>query len=187
MVVGFNFIPRMGTGSALFAHLLFSDGSRSVSLFEDEMYVFRDTFFVLFERKNRPALAQVTAALASLGNRYELVQPIGADDTLESLTIRSPYDFSAMDITYVEGEEVQQQVRELMQEFKVMTLSGDDTKKLSRLSKCDARFDIFHFEQADSAAEDDDQMDPGGLLLVMEKLAHLTQGIGLDPASMSLM
>jgi hypothetical protein len=30
-------------------------------------------------------------------------------------------------------------------------------------------------------------MDPGGLLLVMEKLAQLTKGIGLDPQSLSLM
>jgi hypothetical protein len=92
-----------------------------------------------------------------------------------------------MDITYVEGTEVQQQVRELLDEFKTMTLAGDEARKLARLAKCDARFDIFHFEQVDSAAEDDDQMDPGGLLLVMEKLAQLTKGIGLDPQSLSLM
>jgi hypothetical protein len=151
------------------------------------MYVYRDTFFVLFEKKNRPTADQVRTALNGLGKRYETTDERTAKDHLESITVRSPYDFSAMDIAYVEGEEVQLQVRELMQEFKLITLSGDDSKKLSKLSKCDARFDIFHFEQADTAAEDDDQMDPGGLLMVMEKLAHLADGVGLDPQSLSLM
>ena len=158
-----------------------------MSLFEDEMYVYRDTFFVLFEKANRPTADQIRKTLNGLGNRYETTDERLEKGHLESITVRSPYDFSAMDITYVEGDEVQLQVRELMQEFKVMTLSSDDSKKLAKLSKCDARFDIFHFEQADTAAEDDDQMDPGGLLMVMEKLAHLAHGVGLDPQSLSLM
>jgi len=165
-----------------------------VSLFEDDMYVYRDTFFVLFERKNRPTTEQVWAALSSLGSRYELVpqaaeQEKGEDGqaTMESFTLRSPYDFSAMDIAYVEGSEVQQQVKELLEEFKSMTLDGAEAKMVALLAKCDARFDIFHFEQVDSAAEDDDQMDPGGLLLVMSKLGQLTHGVGLDPQSFSLM
>ncbi len=163
-----------------------------VSLFEDDMYVYRDTFFVLFERANRPTQAQVREALSKLGNRYELVAAANGEErsdnsSLGSCTLRSPYDFSAMDITYVEGDEVRQQVRELLDEFKTMTLAGEEARKVSRLAKCDARFDIFHFEQVDSAAEDDDQMDPGGLLLVMEKLAQLTHGVGLDPQSFSLM
>jgi hypothetical protein len=69
-----------------------------VSLFEDDMYVYRDTFFVLFERKNRPTTEQVRAALSSLGSRYELVpqaaeQEKGEDGqaTMESFTLRSPY------------------------------------------------------------------------------------------------
>ncbi|MFN5709957.1 MAG: hypothetical protein ACK56J_11250 [Planctomycetota bacterium] len=173
-------------------HFLYSRLEPLVSLFEDDMYVYRDTFFVLFERGHRPAASEVRAALASLGKRYELDPPkteerAAGQNSLESFTLRSPYDFSAMDITYVEGAEVQQQVRELIDEFKTMTLAGDEARKLSRLAKCDARFDIFHFEQVDSAAEDDDQMDPGGLLLVMEKLAQLTKGVGLDPQSLSLM
>ena len=158
-----------------------------MSLFEDEMYVYRDTFFVLFDKSNRPHADQIRAALDSLGNRYETVGTRISDDRLESVTVRSPYDFSAMDITFVEGEEVEAQVKELMQEFKAMTLVGDDAQKVARLKNCNARFDIFHFEQVDSAAEDDDQMDPGGLLLVMEKLVEICHGVGLDPQSMSLM
>lgn len=166
-----------------------------MSLFEDDMYVYRDTFFVLFERKNRPTTEQVRTALSSLGNRYDLVTAEVSSDkpaspgtsSPESFTLRSPYDFSAMDITYVEGAEVQQQVKELLEEFKTMTLDGQEARKVALLAKCDARFDIFHFEQVDSAAEDDDQMDPGGLLLVMKKLSELSRGVGLDPQSFSLM
>jgi hypothetical protein len=36
-------------------HFLYSRLEPLVSLFEDDMYVYRDTFFVLFERGHRPA------------------------------------------------------------------------------------------------------------------------------------
>jgi len=73
-----------------------------------------------------------------------------------------------------------------MEEFKTMTLVGDEGKKLSLLSKCDARFDIFHFEQIDGQT-DDAYLDPGGLLLVMQKLSELSGGVALDPQSHSLL
>lgn len=158
-----------------------------MSLFEDPRYVYRDTFFVLFRDENRPTAEQVKRTLAELGNRYTISDCRHDAGSLESVTVVSPYDFSAMDITYVAGEEVSGQVKELLQQFKTITLMGDDTKKLQQLSKANARFDIFHFEQLNQEEDDDQQLDPGGLLLVIERLAHLVKGVGLDPQSLSLM
>ena len=90
-----------------------------------------------------------------------------------------------MDISFVQGEEVLEQVRNLMDEFKTITLMGDDQTKLSVLSECNARLDIYHFEQ--TSGGEDEMLDPGGLLLVMEKLAKLAQGVGLDPQSNALL
>ena len=100
-----------------------------MSLFEDETYVYRDTFFVHFQNQNRPTGGQVKAAIASLGDKYELSNLRENDGRFESLTIRSPHDSSAMDITFVQGEEVTEQVKDLMGEFRTITLSGDDHKK----------------------------------------------------------
>lgn len=157
-----------------------------MSLFENSQYQYRETFFVLFERKRRPTAAQFTDALADLGNRYE-VQNVCAneDGQFESLTLLAPYDNAAMDITYVEGEDVTSQVEELNEKLRNATLTGLDIQKLSRLGTCDARFEIYHFEQV--VDDDDEGLDPGSLLIVQESLAKLTDGIGVDPQAETLM
>lgn len=157
-----------------------------MSLFEDCRYTYRDTFFVFFEKKNLPTTEKIQAGLAQLGSRYELHKSTEKNGKFESLTFISPYDFSGMDIALVVGSEVQSQIKELMDEFKTMTLTGSETNKLSQLRQCDCRFDIFHFERIED--EDNDEfLDPGGLLLVLEQLSQLCSGIALDPQSQSLL
>lgn len=157
-----------------------------MSLFEDSRYQYRDTYFVFFQKENRPSLDKIEATLAELGSRYQTMKKSEKDGEFESLTFASPYDFSAMDIAVVEGEEVQAQIHELMEDFKTVTLTGDDAQKLGLLSSCDARFDIFHFEKMEGQTEDE-VLDPGGLLLVMQKLSELSDGVALDPQSQSLL
>ena len=91
-----------------------------------------------------------------------------------------------MDIVYVQGPEVQEQVAEIFQDFKTVTVTGEDRKKLEVLTKSDARFDIFHFGEVVTGSDDDEILDPGGLLLVLERLAELTQGVSFDPQSQDL-
>ena len=45
-----------------------------MSLFENDQYTWRETYFVLFNSKNRPLADEVEAALLELGSRYELNQ-----------------------------------------------------------------------------------------------------------------
>ena len=157
-----------------------------MSLFEDNRYQYRDTFFIFFEGQHRPDIEKIEACLAELGPRYKTVQRKDQDGAFEALTFVSPYDFSAMDIVSLEGEEVTNQITELMDEFRTMTLTGDESTKLSKLQNCNARFDIFHFEQVEGGNEEQ-ALDPGGLLLVIEKLSELCEGIPLDPQSQSLL
>ncbi|HMP80228.1 MAG TPA: hypothetical protein PKD54_12305 [Pirellulaceae bacterium] len=158
-----------------------------MSLFEDPRFIYRDTFFVLFQQPHRPTAEQISAALAQLGKRYEVSNVVLSDGQAESFTVQSPQDYSAMDVAYVDGEDVGSQIRDVLQQFRAITLTGDDAQKLKKLSQCDARFDIYHFERIDAALDDTDQLDPGGLLLVVEKLSEISHGVGLDPQSMSLM
>ena len=158
----------------------------TLGLFGDSRYEYRDTFFVLFQKENRPSSDKIQACLAELGPKYETLDLKATDGELESITVRSPHDRSAMDITYVVGEEVQNQVTEIQSEFRTMTLAGDDVKKLKLINECDARFDIYHFEQCEAGAVDE-MLDPGGLLIVLGTIAQLCDGVGLDPQSQALM
>lgn len=158
-----------------------------MSLFEDENYVYRDTFFIHFEDENRPTGQEVKSCIESLGEKYEFSNLRETDGKFESVTIHSPHDSSAMDITYLAGGEVLEQVADLMKDFRTITLSGDDHQKLRKLDSCNARFDIFHFEHKSDAVTEEEMLDPGGLLLVMERLATVCQGVGLDPQSKTLL
>jgi hypothetical protein len=160
-----------------------------MSTFESEDFRWRETYFVLFESSRRPPLRKVEQTIARLKDRFELSHP-SADETgsFESLTVMAPDDYAALDISYVEGEEVVEQVQQLMKDLKTTTLQPGDLEKLARLPKCDARFDIMHFEQVLEGGEEGDEMlDPSALLLVMDALAKLTGGVGIDPASGALM
>jgi hypothetical protein len=163
-----------------------------MSTFEEHGYKWRETYFVMFPASRRPPLAKVERMLKTLSPRFELVNA-EADDKgqFESLTIRAPQDYAAMDISYESGDEVTEQVTQLQQEMKGL-IDAADRPKLAELSKCDAKFDILHFEQQIDAVgdeEDDegDMLDPSALLSVMDALVELTGGIGVDPQSGTLM
>ena len=160
-----------------------------MSMFESDNFRWRETYFVLFSAGKRPSLRKVEQTVARLRDRFELSHQSADDDGLfESLTVMAPDDYAALDISYVEGEEVTEQIEQLMKDLKTTTLQPGDMEKLARLPKCDARFDLMHFEQVLEGAEEGDEMlDPSALLLVMEALARLTDGVGIDPQSGALM
>ncbi len=155
-----------------------------MSLFENDEYRWRDTYFVLFLEENRPAADATLQALETLGPHYS-VQDVRYDEQgkLESLTLLSPDDFAAMDISYIFGEEVVEQVNELVEELGIGKQSSEEAKRLKRIQACNARFDIYHFEQVGLPEEDDDEgfFDPGTLLIVLHCLTKLCKGIGIDP------
>jgi hypothetical protein len=102
----------------------------------------------------------------------------------------SPDDNAAMDISFVSGEEVQEHTQELVEEMAGL-VGKKELARLKKLPEFDARLDVFHFEQLsfEGPTEEDDIdefMDPGSLLIVLEKLARLTGGIGVDQESGSL-
>jgi hypothetical protein len=159
-----------------------------MSLFGDDQYQWRETYFVLFREKHRPPAAKVVESLASDDRRFR-VSNVRANRAglLESLTLKSPDDFSAMDVSYVSGEEVSEQVAELSREITKASLTSEEQGKLKRLSECNARFDVFHFEQVPSADDEGEFLDPAALLIVIERLSRLCHGIGVDPQTGSFM
>ncbi|MEE2641428.1 MAG: hypothetical protein VX768_12430 [Planctomycetota bacterium] len=156
-----------------------------MSLFGNPRYQYRETYFILFELDNRPTEQQLLGAIAELGDRYEVKEMHhDQDNRLESMTVVSPSDFAGLDLTYVDGDEVLEQVAELNEQFKTTTLTGDEMKKIIRIGKCRARFDVLHFEEV--TGSEDDFLDPGSLLTVVEKIASICDGVGIDRESLTI-
>lgn len=158
-----------------------------MSMFDNAQYRWRETYFVLFDAARRPTLKAIKTRLAALNSRYVLTN-CRADKhgRFESLSVLSPEDFAALDISYLSGEEVREQARALARELRRDGSGGEDSVTLKRLAQADARFDVLHFEMltdAESEEEDEEMFDPSMLLIVLEALAGLTDGIAVDPQS----
>lgn len=157
-----------------------------MSLFGNPSFRWRETYFVMFNKKDRPTAEAVVEAIGKLDGRYQITD-VRKDQAgrLESLTILAPHDFAAMDVSYLEGEDVTGQVEELEQDLKLAGVGAEERAKLKRVPDCDARFDIYHFEQiaGDEADEDEEFLDPSSLLNVIECLAKVCRGVGVDPQS----
>lgn len=162
-----------------------------MSTFERDEFKWRETYFVLFDVGQRPSLEQVEHVLRDLSDRFELTNARSDEDgQFESITVMSPEDYAAVDISYESGDEVTEQATALHQELKSSVTDDDERAKLARLPKCDARFDLLHFEQVtDNQPEDaaDEMLDPSALLIVLDALVELTGGVGVDPQSGTLL
>ena len=165
-------------------------------MFENEHYRWRETYFVLFDDKKRPTLEKMRKALTSLSDRYQMANFTTDEQGLfESGTVLSPDDFAALDICYVGGDEVQEQVTQLAAEIELNMLEPDDKRKLRHIAHCTGRFDVLHFEQLsvqqndddDDDEEDGEMLDPSAMLIVLNVLAKLTEGIAVDPQSGTMM
>jgi hypothetical protein len=169
-----------------------------MSTFENQGYRWRETYFVLFDINNRPTVSQVEAALAVLNDRFEL-QNLQADDEgrFESVTLMSPDDFAALDICFLQGDEVDEQVAQLNKD---MRKSGEDKSQLKKLAAANARLDVLHFQDVLSGMaggaitkdgegdedELDEMFDPSALLIVLDALVELTEGVAVDPQTGTL-
>jgi hypothetical protein len=162
-----------------------------MSLFENSEYQWRETFFVFFDESRRPNADKVKQALAQIGNLE--VENIRADEEgrIESVTILSPDDFAAMDVSCVSGEEVAEQIPEIMKEVEPNLETDEEKAKFELLSNCNARLDVFHFQKNTAPIGDEDNldefMDPGGLLVLLERLGEICHGVVVDPQAGGLM
>lgn len=162
-----------------------------MSLFENDEYQWRETYFVLFDKTKRPSAEQLESLLTGVNVGYQIQDVRATEEGLfESLTLISADDYAAMDLTCLATEEVREQVEELATELR-STAAPDELPTIERIPACTARLEVYHFEQmvfvGGSEDEPDDFMDPGSLLVVLERIAELCDGIIVDPQSNSLL
>ena len=156
-----------------------------MSMFENDHFHWRETYFVCFDAAARPKLKAVEKLVATLSGRFDITNSV-ADEAgrFESLTVVSPDDFSAMDICYLEGEEVLEQGVLLAEELQSVGCQPDDRETAQRILQCTGRFDVLHFEQIFDSQDSDDpdeMLDPSALLEVLDALEKLVGGIAIDP------
>ena len=163
-----------------------------MSTFERDEFQWRETYFIFFDSSRRPTLREMERRLKKLNARFELLDPVADDEgRFESLTVLATEDYAAVDISFMTGEEVAEQGAQLYQELKGGIVDADERAKLNRIPKLDAKFDLLHFEQMSQSFGDEDEpdemLDPTALLIVLNSLVALTDGVGIDPQSGSIM
>jgi hypothetical protein len=157
-----------------------------MSTFENPHYRWRETYFVLFDEKKRPKTHALEKNIRSLNKRYEINNATSDENgMIESLTVISPDDYAAMDICYTADDEIREQAEELVSDLK--KFAGDTGAEIpeKKILAATGRFDVLHFERIGGEVdeEEDDMLDPGTLLIVLEALAKLTKGVAIDPQS----
>ena len=165
-----------------------------MSLFEQPEFEWRETYFVLFDQANLPAAEVLQSVLETASSKFEVANlRMREDGTFESLTVYSPADLAAMDVTCMHGEDVTTQIPELLDELRPNCESEEEQQQLGQLANSSARMDIYHFEQKDvggipaEPSEEMEFMDPGGVLMVLELIAQLCEGVVVDPQTSTIM
>lgn len=154
--------------------------------YDSEQFTWRDTYFVWFDASRRPLMRDVEAALKALPEHYVVELPEQDDaGRFESIALHAPVEHAALEIAYLDGDDIREQAQSLAEELK---LSGDsDAGQVARLAHCNARFDVMQFERIDDPDADDDDLDemfdPSAMLVVMQALTKLVNGIAVDPQS----
>lgn len=157
-----------------------------MSFDDDAQLQWRDTYYVWFSSAKRPSLQQVEKVIRSLPERFAVKLAEADDDGgFESITLLAGRDQSALEISYLAGDDLREQAQALAEEIK--EFDDAPVERLAMLAACDARLDLMQFEHVlDTFDEDDDgedTFDPSTLLIVLEALAKQVGGIGVDPQS----
>jgi hypothetical protein len=154
---------------------------------EDQLE-WRDTYFILFQKSERPTLTQVEAAITESSRRLKLENLEADDDGMfESAIVQAPQDNAALEISYETGQAVAEQSVDLAKQLK----DELNAKQLKKMLKADARLDVMLFERVQNIGSNGDEeddwetgaLDPSSLLNVVDALAKLTGGLPIDPAS----
>lgn len=118
-----------------------------MSLFEDNRYEWRETYFVYFESSHRPKLPEVRRALQSYASFFTILQSkADANGNLVEMTIASYEDHAALEVVYREGKDILEEAKHLAKTLK-KDASVEERPLLQKIVQYKSRFDVHHFEQ----------------------------------------
>ena len=118
-----------------------------MTLFEDNRYDWRETYFIYFESSHRPKLPEIRRALHIYAPFFCILDSKAEPDgNLVAMTIASYEDHAALEIIYREGNDISAEVRHLVHTLK-QEATSKELAQLQKIIQCRARLDIHHFEQ----------------------------------------
>lgn len=124
-----------------------------MSLFDDDRYSWRETYFVFFEPAKRPRLRTVRRELDEHAGTFRVLdQQATEEGKLERLVLASYEDHSALEIIYHEGKGVAGEAHALVESL-LPGCTAKEAERLGTAKRCRAKFDILHFEQTAGTAE----------------------------------
>jgi len=119
----------------------------TMTLFEDDRYDWRETYFVYFEFSHRPKLPEIRRALKTYAPFFSILDSKAEPDgNLVAMTIASYENHAALEITYREGKDVLTEIKQLARSLK-NDATAEELLKLQKAAQYAARFDVHHFEQ----------------------------------------
>ncbi|MCH8921693.1 MAG: hypothetical protein IIA67_00940, partial [Planctomycetes bacterium] len=76
--------------------------------------------------------------MSAIGDRFEIENLMGdAEGNFEAVTLRSPEDYSAIDVSYVCGEEIVEENKRIAEELGPLSADEQEREKAGRLLKLD--------------------------------------------------
>ena len=118
-----------------------------MTLYSDDRYNWRETYFVYFESSRRPKLPEVQRALKTYAPFFCILESkADRNEHIVEMTIASYEDHAALEIVFQEGKEVLNEARYLAHSLK-KDVSPEERSKLQKIVQCSMRFDVHHFEQ----------------------------------------
>ncbi len=119
----------------------------TMSLFDDERYTWRETYFVLFDPERRPRLSSVQRELQHrVGSRRILDAKADEEGRFLSMTLASYEDHAALEIIYREGDDVLAETAALAATLEKGCLEPE-RQRLEGAKLCRARFVVLLFEK----------------------------------------
>ena len=119
----------------------------TMTLFDDNRYDWRETYFVYFESSHRPKLPEIRRALRIHAPFLSILDyKTESDGSLVAMTIASYEDHAAMEIVYRDGSDVSGEARLFAHSLK-KDAGEEERLKLQKIAQCKMRFDVHHFEQ----------------------------------------
>ena len=118
-----------------------------MTLFDDNRYDWRETYFVYFESAHRPKLPEIRRALKTYAPLfYILDSKAEPDGNLVAITIASYENHAALEIVYREGKDVLNEIQQFVHSLQT-DATTEERMKLKKIVQCKTRFDVNHFEQ----------------------------------------
>jgi len=118
-----------------------------MTLFNDDRYNWRETYFVCFESTHRPTLPGVRQALKRHIPFLEILAcQADEHENLTLLTAASYEDHAAMEIIYREGNDILDESKHLYHTWSTEATAAERVQ-LEKMVHCRTRFDVHHFEQ----------------------------------------